>query len=217
VEAATKIFENDGAEARLAELGMSQAIMERVLQKAFVGRANCTAHDPKQTPGTDAWRYAIRALSDELAILGWKRIDPKGLPVMVNDELGLCITVSSGDHATGLAHLKPKHKNPKGAMTEAAVRVNAAQYRLFPEEELVEEVSPDLPPYPFWTLLLRIDDFEVAAELSLSARIIGGKVNFWLERIILPSFKPNELLDIKQEGDDDGGIEIDVPIERKSA
>jgi hypothetical protein len=116
-----------------------------------------------------------------------------------------------------LAHLDPKQKNPKGAMTEAAVHVNAVQADLFPETVPVDKVSDDIPPYAFWILLIRIDDFEVTAELSLLGKMTGGKATFWLERIIVPSFRPNELVEMEREGGDDSGVDIDVPVERKSA
>jgi hypothetical protein len=212
----TRIFDQpDQVHAQLQALGLKLDLVNRCLIKGFVGRTNCTAHDPLQTPGTDAWRYVTRGLRDELVPLGWRKADPKGLPVIINDKLETILTVTSGDRATGYAHLDPKQKNPKGPMTEGAVRVNAVQSELFPEIVPDEEIEAVLPPYAFWTLLINITGQEIRAEVSQLAKMAGGKATFWLNRIILPSFVPDPAE--WREMDDDKGDDIEVLVQRKQA
>lgn len=211
----TKIYKDYlDVRQRLLEMGLALDLLERVLLRGFVGRTNCTAHDPIQTPGTEAWRHVIRGLRDELVPHGWRKDDPRGLPLVINDSLEICITAASGDDATGHWHLTPAQRNAKGSVTEAAVRVNASQSELFPEL-IEEELSAALPPYAFWILLINITDSVIFAELSLLAKMSGGRATFWLERIMLPTIKPDP--EDWVEATEDEGEAIDVPVELKSA
>jgi len=209
------IFE-DPADAmrRLMELGVSLEAVQRAVKAGYVARITCSENDPPFIPGTEAWRYTVVTLREELRPLGWRKDDPGNYSLIINDTRRINIVVATGDNFTRRSHATPRTKSLKGLYTEAATIRNCVDGDLFPET-LTEELRrvAGLLEYPTWILLIYITDEEYRAELSLPVSMDGDHISDWAERISIPDMP-----------DDEGGLampedqspDIDVPVRRKA-
>lgn len=203
------------ARRRLAELNVSVEAVVRAVLAGHTERLNCTDNDPPFIPGTEAWRFVVRTLRDELLPLGWRKDDPSNYSLVINDSSQINIVVASSDALTCCVPGSPKTKSLKGLFTEAAVLKNTLESDMFPETieaELLRAAS--ILSYPTWMLLVHIEDDACRAELSLPSAFDDRNVTDWAERIFIPL--PSV----------DGGVpaedpveesDIDVPVKRKAA
>lgn len=203
------------ARRRLADLGVS---VEAVIKAVIAGqteRLNCTDNDPPFIPGTEAWRFVVRTLRDELLPLGWRKDDPSNYSLVINDSTKLNIVVASSDTLTCSIAGSPRTKSFKGLFTEAAVLKNTLEGDMFPETVEAElRRAASILAYPTWVLLIYIEDDECRAELSLPSAYDDKNITAWAERIFIPLPTTNggvpdeRLLDVP---------DIDVPVRRKAA
>lgn len=213
------IHETPGAAMRrLAELGVAVEPLQHAIAAGHVARITCTENDPPFIPGTEAWRYTVVTLRDELCPRGWRKADPGNYSLVINDARQINIVVASGDALTKRAHGNPHTKSLKGLYTEAATIRNRVEGDLFPDtlEVDVRRVAA-LLEYPTWILLIYITDEEYRAELSLPVDMEDDQITSWEERIFIPDpsdTSGGEL--IVPIGDDDSGPDIDVPVRRKA-
>lgn len=203
------------ARRRLAELGIAVEALQAALQAGTAARLACTENDPPFIPGTEAWRFVVRTLREELLPKGWRKSDPGNYSLVSNDERKVSIVVASGDDLTRVYPGSPRTRSLKGLYTEAAIVRNTYQYDLFPETltERLREVAAVLE-YPVWILLIQITDEETRAELSLPNEIDDGVIVSWAERIFIPDDEPGEGGGKKY--DDDIGPDFDVPVVRRA-
>lgn len=194
--------------SRLAQLGLTPAVLQESVRQGFLFRSRLTANHPRIFYGIGTWAETIATLRDNLRPDGWFKSDECNYELTVNHDNTVAIAVTTGDEGTGLAAWNPSNKCPKGCYTEDAVSANR-QLDLF--AELLPQASHEQPAAT-WVLLVHITDKQVRSELSLPMEIISGKIRSWKERIILA---PIDL-------DDDSAVivppdvpEIDVPIQRK--
>jgi hypothetical protein len=180
----------DEAVGRLAELGLSADLLERVVRRADAEAAFCTAFDPPIMEGLTRWARTNRFLREELVPLGWRFDNPRNLPRTIHPRGQFAIVATTGDDVTGLAGLLPAPKYAKGYATTRAVEVN---------EQLTLDFGDfdrSLPPHDHlltWLLLFRADDDGFHVELSLPDRIDDGRITRWAERILLPVFPRGEI------------------------
>ena len=206
------------ARRRLAELGVSLDATIKALSAGQVARLSCTDNDPPFIPGTEAWRFVVRTLRDELVPTGvWQKADPGNFSLIINDKRKINIVVASGDMLTRLSRdTDPKTRHLKGAFTEAVTLRNKYTGGLFPEV-ISEEVRIALSilEYPTWILLIYITDDEIRAELSYPDKIEGGQIVSWKERIFIPDTAdhPGSVINPVKDTDPD----IDVPVRRKAS
>lgn len=200
----------------LEKVGVAREILVKAAQRGFAERALSHPCDPKTAPGTDAWRYSVRSLRDDL--LGeenWRQDDPKNLPLIINDALGVNITVSSGDEMTGVYPGTPKTRNPKGALLEEAVKRNVLQGEMFPETLPVSVTKYEKTvSNKTWIFLIYITDEEIRAELSLpNSYGENDHLDGWAERIIIDVPLPDE--EQYSSDDRDQGPNIEPEISSK--
>jgi hypothetical protein len=204
------------ARRRLAELGVSVEALIRALQAGHLARLSCTDNDPPFIPGTEAWRFVVRTLREELLPKGYRKADPANYSLVINDERQINIVVASGDALTRIAHGNPKTKHLKGLFTEAVIMRNKLEGGLFPElisEEL--RIAVSILEYPTWILLIYITDDEVRAELSFPDEIQDGQIVSWKERIFVPDSDDDDGSAIRPIDETDPVI--DVPVRRKAS
>ena len=173
---------------KLSDLGVPLELLIEAAQQGFAERLNATPFDPVTAAGTDAWRYPVRVLRAGLEEIGWRIDNPRNLPIVISDERGVNITVSSGDDFTGFdGARKPRSKNPKGVLIEEAITRNIFQGELFPEQVPIAVRKFDRTlKYPTWIFLLHITENEIRAELSLPNSMDSGDyVDGWAERILI--------------------------------
>ncbi len=211
---------------KLATMRLTVKILSDAILAGEAARDMCTANDPKTAGGYDAWARATKSLREQLTTHDWKRSDEGGLPVVVSPSGDLAVTVATGDQNTGWTvdgntglPVSPRTKYAKGATTIALVTRNRMQPDFWEPDQ--EQVKVSDPTRKTWFLLRIRDGESVRAELSLPAEIgDDGHVEEWLDRIILPpiSLKPGSGI-LEQPSPDSGderGIEIDVPVRRRS-
>ncbi len=177
------------AASRLADLGLSIGLLERVVRRADAEAAFCTPLDPPIMEGLTRWARTNRFLREELIPLGWRFDNPRNLPRTIHPGGQFAIVAMTGDDVTGLAGLLPGPRYAKGYATARAVQVNEqltldfGDFALPPADQLLT-----------WLLLFRTDDDGFHAELSLPDRIDDGRITRWAERIILPVFPRDEIV-----------------------
>jgi hypothetical protein len=204
------------ARRRLAELGISVDAIITALSAGQLARLSCTDNDPPFIPGTEAWRFVVRTLREELIPTGvWRKADPGNFSLIINDARKINVTVASGDALTRCLNGSPKTRHLKGAYTEAVIIRNKHVGGLFPEmisEEL--RVAISLLEHPTWILLIYITDEEIRAELSYPDEIEGGQIVSWKERIFIPDTPddPGAVINPVEDTDPD----IDVPVRRRA-
>lgn len=186
-----RVLEADHAVSRLAELGLSIDLVERVVRRADAEAAFCTAFDPPILEGLIRWARTNRFLREELIPRGWRFDNPRNLPRTIHPGGQFAIVATTGDDVTGLAALLPAPKYAKGDATARAVEVN---------EQLTLDFGDfdpgGLPPRDqllTWLLLFHAGDDGFHVELSLPDRIDDGRITRWAERIVLPVFPRSEI------------------------
>ena len=98
----------------LAEIGLSFDVLRDAMLAGETARDSCTANDPSNAAGFDAWARTVRALRERLTLAGWVRNDSDGLPTVIAPSGEIAIVVATGDEATGDRDKTPKTKYPKG-------------------------------------------------------------------------------------------------------
>lgn len=210
----TAVFQHAfDARRRLAELGVPLGALVRAVEAGKVARYTCTPNDPPFIPGTEAWRFVVRTLRDELLPLGWRKDDPSNYALVINDEQKINVVVATGDQLTRVYPGTPRTRSLKGLYTEAAIARNTYLDDLFPETvaDDLKRVAAILA-YPVWILLIHITDEGARAELSLPSGIDGAVID-WAERIFIPD-EDDDAGDKVVE--DDLGPDLDVPVTRKT-
>ena len=191
-----RVLMADQAAGRLAELGLSIGLVERVVRRAEAEAAFCTPFDPPIMEGLTRWARTNRFLREELVPLGWGFDNPRNLPRTIHPGGQFAIVATTGDDVTGLAGLLPGPKYAKGYATTLAVEVNEQLTLDFGDfGDFGDPGDPgdfgDLPPRDHlltWLLLFHAGDDGFHVELSLPDRIDDGRITRWAERIILPVF-----------------------------
>ena len=205
-----KVYTGISARIKLRDLTVPMELLIEAAQQGFVERQNAEPpFDPVTAPGTDAWRYPVRALRKGLTGLGWRIDNPQNLPLVISDVRKINITVSSGDEFTGIeGHRLPRSRNSKGALIKEAIARNTRQLDMFPKllPEAVRKFAQTLK-YPTWVFLLFVTDDEIRAELSLPSSMDDSDyVVGWAERILISVPLPG--VELSDETDFDEGPDI---------
>ena len=203
------------ARRRLAELGISVEALIKAIKAGHLARISCTDNDPPFIPGTEAWRFVVRTLREELLKLGWRKADPSNFSLVINDKRKINIGVESGDELTRIFPGNPTTKSLKGLLTEAVILRNSVREDLFPEtlDERLRRAATILE-HPTWVLLIYITDEEYRAELSYPDAMGEAQITSWKERI----FIPDDLDDggaARVSPEDDIDPDFDIPVRRK--
>ena len=119
-----RVLMADEAVGRLAELGLSIDLVERVVRQADAEASFCTPLDPPIMEGLTRWARTNRFLREELIPLGWRFDNPRNLPRTIHPGGQFAIVATTGDDVTGLVDLLPAPKYAKGYATTRAVEVN---------------------------------------------------------------------------------------------
>jgi hypothetical protein len=210
---ATVVRVQQDATDRLAELGLDPTILRRAVEAGEMAGDACTDLDPPGFRGYTQWGVCTRELRLGLAPLGWTRVNRQNLPLAVSPDGLMCITVATGDPATGIENATPQTKNPRGRVTQAAIMENAGQLSLFDGLERLHAVADSEPSTLTWILLFHRDGDVIRCELSLPrAWDQEGRPSAWAERIVLDPVGVVDRPTIAA----DQGPEIDVEVERKN-
>lgn len=175
---------------RLAELGLSVELVERVVRRADAEASMCTPLDPPVMEGLTRWGRTTRYLREELIPRGWSFDNPRNLARTIHPSGEFAIVATSGDEATGQAEAIPTTKYPKGDATIAAVETNeqlALDFGGFPLAAS-DGHAVDAGSMLTWLMLFHLDEDGYRVEVSLPEAIDEGCITGWAERIIVPGF-----------------------------
>jgi hypothetical protein len=190
---ATRVLAERAAVGRLAELGLSVEIVERVVRLADAEASMCTELDPPIMEGLTRWGRTNRFLREELIPAGWSFDNPRNLPRTIHPSGEFAIVATTGDELTGLAELLPATKYAKGYATAQAVGINEQLALDFGDFDLgLDDGRATARDVATWLLLFHVDEDGFRAELSLPNAIVDGRITGWAERIILPVFPRDE-------------------------
>jgi hypothetical protein len=176
---------------RLAELGLSVDLVERVVRRADADVSTFTELDPPILLGLTRWGRMSRYLREELVPEGWTFDNPRNLARTIHPSGEFAIVAATGDELTGLASLLPTTRYRKGDATVRAVAVNE-QLTFDFGDGFTPGLTADAGALLTWILLFFEDEAEFRVELSLPDGIEDGRITSWAERIILPSFPRDE-------------------------
>ncbi len=212
---ACRVLLDGEAADRLAVLGLSAEIVERVVRRADAEASICTALDPPIMEGLTRWGRTNRFLREELIPAGWSFDNPRNLPRTIHPSGEFAIVATTGDELTGLLDLLPATKYPKGYATIRAVQINEQLALDFGDFDLgtADGKAGDAEYLLTWLMLFHADEDGFRVELSLPDAIADGRITSWAERIILPVFPRDEDRPAGRPpgGDDqDGEIVVDV-------
>jgi hypothetical protein len=212
------IHEGTRAAARLAELGLTEEILVRVVQEAEMERRSCSPLEPTIAPGFKAWVTAVRVAAELLMPRDWIQVESKGLPRILNPDTKVAIAIVGGDEATGrITGPDPKSKTPRGAQSAFLVRSNEHQLAIpFAEGKRFRPLPDDKEQITWWLLIYSDGISALRAELSLPVGLgEDSRLSRWQERIILAV--PDLSLDfLGGRDDEEPPIELEVNVRSRS-
>jgi hypothetical protein len=215
----TRIYIGEEAEVRLAELGLSSALVRRVVQRADGEARTCTAMDPTNLAGMIRWGRTNRFFREETYMLGWSYDNPKNLPRTIGPTGEFAVVATSGNEATGDERFNPSTRYAKGVATSDAIEANGQLAFQFVDEAVgvaLGESTNDASSIWTWLLLYCVMTDRVQIELSLPSTVSrSGYVEHWRERIIIsavPFEEPSIQLASNEPLNTDG---IEVKISRR--
>ena len=216
---ATRVLVASAAVDRLAELGMTVELIERVVRRADAEASMCTKLDPPIMEGLTRWARMNRFLREELVPAGWWFDNPRNLPRTIHPSGVFAIVAATGDELTGFANLLPATKYLKGDATVQAVAINEQLTLDFGNfgPGLDDSRAEGPGDVLTWLLLFHIDEEGFRVELSLPDAIIDGRITSWAERIILPVFPrdDNRLTSLMTPGGNDLDEDVVVEVTRR--
>jgi hypothetical protein len=197
---------------RLAQLNLTELALTEAIKHGHLARTKLTANHPRIFYGYSTWAETVARLREVLLPLGWEKSDKGNYELAINVLQDLAIAVATGDECTGLQHLTPSNKCPKGTNTIEAININN-QIDLF--AELIPAPSVNKDSLSTWILLYHFATDEIRCELSLPSEIgSDGRIKSWKERIIL---KPILLDETSIEVRPPENPDIDIKIKRKAS
>lgn len=214
----SRTFVEVEATDRLAELGLTVELLERVIRRADAEARTCTPLDPPNLTGFLRWGRTARFLREELVPFGWGFDNPRNLPRTIHPSGDFAIVTTSGDGATGVVGFTPTTKYPKGVATVEAVESNLQLALEFGDEVFDvpgAQGAADNDNLMTWILLFHVAENEIRVELSLPDSMIDGQIASWAERIILPAlaYDDDPFADLGRP--DDGEDEVVVEVNRR--
>lgn len=119
------VGEDDDASQLLAAIGIpSDDVLKQAARDGEFSRDNCHEYHPPSFAGSASWADTLRSLAVAMKPLDWRREERNGLSVLVSPSGKYAIAVQLGDKATGIPHMMPATRYPKGIGTLDVVRTN---------------------------------------------------------------------------------------------
>jgi hypothetical protein len=206
---------------RLAELGLSTAVLHEALRIGYGHAAGCTEHEPHSLPGTLVWGKGIAHLRDEMKVsAGWRPDSTSNYETVVHPSGTHGVALALGTSQTGRRNgHPPRTKTPKGPATMRVVEVNRqlSLASLADDQSAFGTDPADAAPTRETWLLLHFYDRtagEIRCELSRPAVMEGKQVTGWSERILLEPVPFAENVEIPM--DDLDADEIDIDVSRRA-
>jgi hypothetical protein len=213
MELAPRFNNDDEINAALSAIGngaLDQEVCANALLFGEAERRTCTADDPGILRGMIGWGRPIRYLRERLRERGWRRAEPKSLPLVVAPKRDAALTVAAGNEDTGNPRAPfTMTKWDKGNMLRDWVEPTGRQLGLF--GDVADDEPEDLPD--LWVLLHRRTSTEIIAEVSRPTSVDpSGRLRFGGERILLKPIPIDQTIPFEDDEGDEPPAE--VPVER---
>ncbi|GAA1959357.1 hypothetical protein [Catenulispora subtropica] len=187
---------------QLFALGLGKEDLLKAISAGEDARARATPNHPITTAGQLDYQERVFTLREVLFKRGWKRLDHRGSPLVVNPDRTIAIGVLLGDHRTGLpGRPDPRPVRPQGAAkAELIDRNNMSPLFplsvVMPDSDQAHLEDDELAGLQTWYLLThrytgkKNGVIGVRSELSLPVNIgPQEKIDTWLRRILLPTME----------------------------
>lgn len=207
-------------ESRLLALGLKQNTLVEALRAGHTAKFNCSALDPKITPGTDGWSRTVRALRRFQIPEGWIADEDSNYSPTVCEERKIRVVVATGDYRTGAVGPAPRLTSDKGLMTKLAVRKKSPQIDYLEHlKPRIRQIAHEASTYETWWFLILLEEAYARAELALPRKLVDLRTFDFAERIILPvqRFEPELGKRPISEPELETEQEFDVQIRRKKS
>lgn len=178
---------------RLAELGLSNDMFCKVIERAAADVRTCTDLDAPAARGFMFWSRTNRYMAEELTPNKWRYTKRDSILRVIHPSGSHCVTAISGEGGVGDLKKSVRSKNPKGAAMARVVELNESiGTALFTRDEAL--YGRELDQIPTWILLYKRvkakrgkkgqpgTPAKIVAELSLPTRMEGKFINQWWER-----------------------------------
>jgi len=205
---------------RLADLGLTEAVLSAAVNEGIGYILACTSNDPPSLAGLLGWGKTTRALRDRLIPVGGKRTNVRRQAATVTPK-GITVVVAAGDSRTGLEGAPPSTRSAKGPATTAAIEANVLQLSLMDANPAFAEEMTRIQKPTTWFLLYYLDEAkqEVRLELSLpDAMDDDGYVDAWVERLLLKALPVNrEPLSAREDETEEAEPATEIDVRRRQA
>lgn len=204
----------------IESLALDPNHIKECLEYGYVERILCNENYARNSGGVFAWHHFNGKFRERTVIPNgpWRRADPDGVPIIVNDALKICVASFTGNSGVGnpTSYRAGPRKEKKWFRKLAALETTWTR-DLFGERpsESAEGFS-DFANYTFWMLMTHTHDDIIKAELSeITVTIEQAEVIYdWQTRIIMPPITPGELED--EEAPVDFDDDLDFNLTKKS-
>lgn len=202
--------------AHLHGMRLASDDLRDAVRDANAEALECTPNDVVSRAGYTRWASPLRQLGDAYASKGFTRERPNNFELLVSPDRTFGVTVAPGDHNTGTDKM-PSTRIERGPLTAQAVVGNRRQLAL---GSIHREFDNDV--MKIWLLLAYFDELEDEIRLELSFPVEfsskgkkkkRGHVTAFEPRLILPSIRLVDDVQVRQDDDEDG--QIDVPVARR--
>ena len=202
-------------------LALDPKYITECLEHGYIERILCNENYAPNAGGVFAWNHFVGKFRERTVTASgpWRRANPDGVPIIVNDALKICIATFTGNSGVG----NPDSRNAGPREEKNWFRKLATLNTTFTRDLFGEQPSDsaegfsDFADYAFWMLMTHTHDDIIKSELSEIAVVIeqAQLLYGWQTRIIMPQIIPGDLED--EEAPVDFDDDLDFDLTKKSA
>lgn len=200
------------AQSRVHALDLDPDLLFEVVKMAVSAAIDSTPDDPVNAPGTFSYIYGTRGLRQSFCGEVWLRDRSNSVESIFHPEKQLRVIFQNVDWAAD-PHRVPKPRSKKGAGSERACLGNQLRLDL-PDPPAPADSDSDAGVMTFYLMVSHNGD-DVRAELSRPVVKDEKFVSFIERNFLIRGGEWNEI-GIIDDGDDEGGYDLDIEVFRRS-
>lgn len=192
----------------LRAIGLTREIVRSVALAAAGGRADSLAVDPSGAPGILSYIMGVRTTRLKLLPDGWKESREGHVESTVNHKLSVQICFQNVDQAC--TDEDPQAISSKGSASRRLVKSGQMDFWGTPDSN-TNQVGR-VPTV--WLICVSVNGESVHAEVSCPKIFEGDQFEGFVRRLFVvdESFEPKPT---RRDDDDDGEIQLDIPVSKK--
>lgn len=193
----------------LLDIGLTREIVREIAFAAAGARADALSVDPSGTPGTLSYIHGVRTTRLKLMPHSWRESREGNVEATVNHTLGVQLFFQNVDRACG--DNDPQAISGKGSASRKLIR--SGQMELFDAVGPKADKTGRLPTV--WLICVSVDDDSVRAEVSCPDVFEGNQFEGFVQRLFVVDESIEPKPTSRKDSDDDGELEIDIPVSKK--